>query len=241
MLIELDGRRLLTDPVLGQRVAHLRRHSAPAMEVGDIDAVLISHAHRDHLDVGSLRRLGSGTRLIAPAGVGKLLRDKGFGAVEELEVGDSAAVGPVTVLALPALHRTKRTPMGRESLTVGFRIEGSASAVFFGDTDLFDDMARIAAPDVALLPVWGWGPTMGPGHLDPERAASAVGLLRPRIAIPIHWGSFLPVSSRPGRFLMSPGPDFADHVERVAPAVEVRVLAPGDSTVVGSPGPSSAA
>jgi len=80
--------------------------------------------------------------------------------------------------------------------------------------------------------VWGWGPTMGPGHLDPERAARAVELLHPRIAIPIHWGSFLPLSSRAGRFLRTPGPDFAGHVERIAPAVEVRVLAPGDSTVV---------
>jgi L-ascorbate metabolism protein UlaG (beta-lactamase superfamily) len=237
VLIELDGRRLLTDPVLGQRVAHLRRHSAPVPDVGEVDAVLISHAHRDHLDIGSLRRLGAATRVIAPAGVGKVLRGKGFGAVEELEAGGEAIVGTATVLALPALHRTKRTPMGSESLTVGFRVEGTASVVFFGDTDLFDGMARIAAPDVALLPVWGWGPTMGPGHLDPERAARAVELLHPRIAIPIHWGSFLPLSSRAGRFLRSPGPDFAGHVERIAPAVEVRVLAPGDSTVVDPPGP----
>jgi L-ascorbate metabolism protein UlaG (beta-lactamase superfamily) len=236
VLIELDGRRLLTDPVLGQRVAHLRRQSAPVADVGEVDAVLISHAHRDHLDIGSLRRLGPTTRLIAPGGVGGLLRGKGFGAVEELDVGGETTVGTATVLALPALHRTKRTPMGSESPTVGFRIEGSASVVFFGDTDLFDDMARIAAPDVALVPVWGWGPTIGPGHLDPERAARAVELLRPRIAIPIHWGSFLPLSSRAGPFLRSPGPDFADHVKRVAPAVKVRVLAPGDATVVDPPG-----
>ena len=231
----MDGQRLLTDPVLVQRVAHLRRHSAPVGDVGPVDAVLLSHAHHDHLDLRSLRRLGTATRIVAPAGVGAMLRGKGFGAAGELEEGATADVGGVAVRALHARHRSRRIPLGRETPTLGYRVEGTSSVVFFGDTDVFEGMTALGPPpDVALLPVWGWGPTLGPGHLDPGRAAQAVELLRPRVAIPIHWGSFAPAHMSAERipFLKSPGPDFAAHVARTAPEVEVRVLAPGEATEV---------
>ena len=66
---------------------------------------------------------------------------------------------------------------------------------FFGDTDVFDGMGDLAGTlDVALLPVWGWGPRVGPGHMNPERAARAAALIRPRIAVPVHWGTLM----RPG-------------------------------------------
>jgi len=86
--------------------------------------------------------------------------------------------------------------------------------------------------DLALLPVWGWGPTLGPGHLDPERAARAAALLSPRIAVPIHWGTLYPLGLarlRPGP-LRSPGWEFAARMREIAPQVEARVLAPGEST-----------
>ena len=69
---------------------------------------------------------------------------------------------------------------------------------FAGDTDLFDEMAELAPVDVALLPVAGWGPRLGPGHMNAERAARAAALLRPLVAIPIHWGTFHPTYARRG-------------------------------------------
>jgi L-ascorbate metabolism protein UlaG (beta-lactamase superfamily) len=235
VLVELDGCRILTDPALGQRVAHLWRHSARVPPLGRIDAVLISHAHHDHLDLRSLRRFPKDTRVLAPAGSADLLRRKGFSEVTQVSAGDEVQIGPLSVRAVPALHPTRRAPHGAEFAAVGFRIEGTACALFFGDTDLFDEMAAIAPPDVALLPIWGWGPSIGPGHLNPERAAHAAKLLRARYVIPIHWGTFAPALVgllRPG-FLSRPGPEFARHVERIAPEVEVRVLAPGESLDVG--------
>src|SRR4051794_36384903 len=151
VLFELDGKRIVTDPVLGRRVAHLWRHSTPVPPLGHIDAVLISHAHHDHLDVRSLRRLTSGTRILAPSGSAGLVRKKHLGSVEEVSVGDRIQVGPAAVTVLPARHATKRSPVGQESDAVGFRVEGSASAVFFGDTDLFDGMRELEPSDVALL------------------------------------------------------------------------------------------
>jgi L-ascorbate metabolism protein UlaG (beta-lactamase superfamily) len=116
---------------------------------------------------------------------------------------------------------------------VGYLIRASRSVYFAGDTDLFpamQDMRGIV--DVALLPVWGWGPRLGPGHLDPERAARAAALLAPEVAIPIHWGT---LARWPGRGLPDPerpAREFAAQTKRYAPAVDVRVLTPGQSTTV---------
>jgi L-ascorbate metabolism protein UlaG (beta-lactamase superfamily) len=238
-VIELDGIRLLTDPVLRRRVAHLRRQ-IPGEDptVGRLDAVLISHQHFDHLDLPSLRKLGLNTRLVVAPGTGALLLRKGFRSVEELGVGDSTTVGPVRVTAVPAEHDGRRWPFGGRAEAVGFLIEGSRKVYFAGDTDIYEEMAiHLPDLDLALLPVWGWGHTLGPGHMDPDAAARATGMLRPRLAIPIHWGTLFPVGlARWGRHhLERPPRDFAERVEDYAPETEVRVLSPGESTGISPP------
>jgi L-ascorbate metabolism protein UlaG (beta-lactamase superfamily) len=235
VLVEMDGSRVVTDPLLGQRVLHLRRYSPPARAIGPVDAVLISHAHQDHLDFRSLRRIGRRTRIVAPLGCGSILRRHGFRRVDEVDVGQRVSIGVVEVRAIPADHPTRRMPFGGESLSVGYAIEGGQKIAFLGDTDLFEEMAHLGSGlDAALVPVWGWGPSLGAGHLDPERAARAMQMLRPRIAIPIHWGTFAPARFRSRRpdFLAWPGPEFARQVARLAPDVEPRVLVPGESTEV---------
>ena len=230
----MDDLRVLTDPVLGQRVAHLWRRTPPIPPLGAVDAVLISHAHHDHLDVRSLRTLPAGIRILAPSGSADVLRKKGFDHVDEVAVGDRLDVGPIEVSVLPAEHHTRRAPRQSESPAVGFRIAGTCSATFFGDTEVFEGMSGLEPSDVALLPIWGWGPSIGPGHMNPERAARAVKMLRPGVAVPIHWGSFAPIiGARHPRFLDWPGPEFARHVARIAPDVEVRVLSPGESLQIG--------
>jgi L-ascorbate metabolism protein UlaG (beta-lactamase superfamily) len=107
---------------------------------------------------------------------------------------------------------------------------------FAGDTELFDGMSEMAGRfDVALLPVWGWGPSLGPGHMDPLEAARAVAILRPAIAVPIHWGTFFPVGMETlrGSALVEPPRVFARQVAELAPEVEVPVLAPGDQLALG--------
>jgi L-ascorbate metabolism protein UlaG (beta-lactamase superfamily) len=231
VLIELGGVRVLTDPLLRGRLGHLRRHgAAPAPGVtDDVAAVLISHLHLDHLDLPSLRRLAPGARLLVPRGAGGFLRRRGFPDVEELAAGDEADVAGVGVTAVPALHDRRRRPFGAEADTLGFVVGGRV--YFAGDTDLFDDMRALAGLDLALLPVWGWGPSLGEGHLDPEAAARAAALLRPRLAVPIHWGTFYPrllARFRSDR-LTDPPHEFAAAVERLAPDVTVHVLQPGES------------
>jgi L-ascorbate metabolism protein UlaG (beta-lactamase superfamily) len=226
-LIELDGVRLLTDPILRRRVAHLLRTS-PAPDPGPVDGVLISHGHHDHLDLRSLSRLPREVPVVLPRGLGMLVRPRGFEHVVEVEPGDETAFAGVVVRTSRANHPGRPAP-GRTALTVAFAVLGSRRVFFAGDTDLFPEMDGLVDDlDVALLPIWGWGPTMGPGHLDPERAAEALRLLRPRAAIPIHWGTLRPLyrSSR-ARFLHDPPEAFAAAARRLAPEVAVHVLGPG--------------
>ena len=239
-LIELDGVRVLTDPVLSNRLLPLVRRRAPGApeitELADVDAVLISHAHLDHLHLPSLRRLAAGTRLIVPAGLGRWVERRGYRHVEELTVGGRTHVGPIEVRATPAAHQGSRWPFGPAAPALGYLLQGSSCLYFAGDTDLFDEMAELPRMldgplDLALLPVGGWGPTLRGGHLDPVRAAEALRRLRPHEVIPIHWGTFWPAGLagiRPDRFHL-PARSFRAAAASVAPAVRVRLLRPGET------------
>jgi L-ascorbate metabolism protein UlaG (beta-lactamase superfamily) len=233
-LLELGGARLLTDPVLRDRVAHLRRHavSPPAGVTDGIDAVLLSHLHLDHADVASLRRLPRDVAVIVPRGAAPLLRRLGFTRTSELGIGERIEVGGAAVTAVRAIHDGRRHPFGRPAEAIGFVVAGERSVYFAGDTDVFDAMADLAGTlDAALVPVWGWGPSLGSGHMDPLAAARAVAMLRPGVAVPIHWGTFFPagLSRLRGSALVDPPRAFARYASDLAPDVEVCVLAPGEA------------
>lgn len=232
----MAGVRVLTDPVLRPRVLHLRRRGkVDASALRGVDAVLVSHLHYDHLDLPSLQRLGRSTPIVVPRGAGGLIRRKArFEHVVEVSEGDTLEVGALTVTATAAEHDRGRLPFGAEADPLGFVVRGPRSVYFAGDTDLFPGMSAIGPVDVALVPIWGWGSGLGPGHMDPARAAESLQLLRPVAAIPIHWGTYYPahagLTSSPS-FLDAPPEEFVTRVAGTAPEVEIRVLRPGESTV----------
>lgn len=234
VVVEMDGVRVLTDPVTRGRVGPLRRvEPVPSRDrLRAIDAVVISHLHWDHLDVPSLRDLGRETPIFVPAGAGPWMRSAGFRDVRELAVGDTADVGGVVVRAVPAVHSGYRPPLGPTAPPLGYVVRGSRTVYFAGDTDLFDGMGELDEPiDMALIPVWGWGPTLGRGlHLDPLRAAQALRLIRPRAAVPIHWGTYWPHAL--GRVfperLVEPPAAFVEYAAELAPDVQTVPTAVGD-------------
>ena len=230
VLVELDGIRLLTDPLLRERIVMLRR-SEPldSGSLEDLDAVLISHIHYDHLDLGSLRRLQGAKTIVLPRGAGALMHRRLPASVHELDAGEELAIGSVTVRAVPAEHGSSRL-FGKKTEALGYVVSGTRKVYFLGDTDLFPALADIAPDaDVALIPIWGWGPSLGAGHLDPRKAAEALALIRPRIAVPIHWGTYYPMTARKSTrdFLRAPVGEFADAAAELAPAVDIRVLPVG--------------
>jgi L-ascorbate metabolism protein UlaG (beta-lactamase superfamily) len=148
-----------------------------------------------------------------------------------MDAGETLTLKGVVVEAKPADHPARPLPGRPHTDCLGFVIHSRHRVYFSGDTDLFPGMADFGPIDVALLPVWGWGPTLGAGHMDPWRAAQSLELLRPSLAIPIHWGTYFPLGLRPllPDYVRQPPYTFARHANRLAPDVQVCVLDPGDA------------
>ncbi|OEV04183.1 MBL fold metallo-hydrolase [Streptomyces oceani] len=239
-----SGLSVLTDPLFVRRLAHLRRRRGalpPASAAAAADVVLVSHLHADHLHLGSLARLAPGTPVVLPKGASRavpgLRRLRRFLALREVLPGDVLRVGALRVHAVPAAHDGRRLPYGpQQAPALGYVVEGEARTYFAGDTGLFDGMARAVGPvDTALLPVGGWGPYLGHGHLDAGRAARALRCLTPRWAVPVHYGTYWPIGMdavRPHEF-HAPGDEFVRLSAQLAPGVEVRRLGHGETLRLG--------
>ena len=227
VLVELDGTRFLTDPLLRMRVAHLRRlQPVDAKALGGVDAVLVSHQHWDHLDVPSLRRLDPSVPVVAPRGAEPVLRRARRERVLTVGVGDEVELGGVAVRATPAEH-------AGGAAFARARLSATSSGARCPSTS---QGTPISSPEWATWarrprarPVWGWGPTLGEGHLDPARAATAVSLLRARVAVPIHWGTYYPLHARRGAYLTDPPLEFRRAAAAAAPETRVEILQPGES------------
>jgi L-ascorbate metabolism protein UlaG (beta-lactamase superfamily) len=256
--IELAGRTVLTDPLLGPGLGPLRRVVPlpdPATWAG-VDVVLVSHLHNDHLHLPSLGRLGFDVRIVVPRGAGRWLRRLGFRRVDELSAGETLVDGGLRITAVRAEHSGHRwgprLTHGPATESIGHLLEGAGSTVYAsGDTALYDGMNLLGerSVDVALLPVWGWGPTLGPGHLDPVQAAEAVARIRPRIAVPVHWGTLAlagtttlptPLRGRMRRLLVDPPRAFATEVAARELDTRVIVTEPGEPVALGSPAAQAA-
>lgn len=241
VLVDIGQIRVLTDPVLRDRVFFLQRHGEnPEQDLlaeRAPDVVLLSHLHYDHADLPSLRRLPSTTTVIAPRGSGKYLARWAGVEVQEVVVGDRLEVADVEISVLPAEHGWGVSLPRPMTDCLSFAMQNRLTIYFAGDTDLFEGMNDIGQDfdlDLALLPVWGFSHRVGNGHLTPLTAAQALTRLRPRIAVPIHWGSLRLMGPdsvwESVDYLSDPPHAFAEHASRLAPQTEVRVLHPGEWT-----------
>jgi L-ascorbate metabolism protein UlaG (beta-lactamase superfamily) len=236
ILLELDGVRILTDPVLRPRVVHLHRlvalDDSVKAAIRGPHAILVSHLHFDHFDPGSLQMFDRGTTILVPrGGAVQVLRRRGFTDVRGIDEGMSVQIGEVTVQAVHAQHPGSRGIPWVKGPALGYLIEASSSVYFAGDTDIFPEMSELSGADLALLPVAGWGPRLPEGeHMSPKRAAEALKVLRPRVAIPIHWGTLAPLWAPNGYPALGfPAADFRRYAGEIAPEVEVPVLEPGQA------------
>ncbi len=207
LLIEIDGYRVLTDPVWGPRASPLtwlgpERWYAPLIELDDLpplDAVLISHDHYDHLDLPTITALRDrDVRFITPLGVGAHLAYWGVpeSRITELDWWDKTAVGKLEIVATPARHASGRVLLDKDAtLWASYALIGPERRAWFsGDTGLFPDLKtigeRLGPFDVTLIESGAYDAAWPDWHLGPEQAVLAHQLVRGDLLIPIHWGLF---------------------------------------------------
>ncbi len=206
-LIEIDGRRVLTDPIWSERcspstwVGPKRFHPAPISldALPPIDAVVISHDHYDHLDMATVKALAArGTRFAVPLGVGAHLEAWGIdpALITELDWEESVDIAGLTLTATPARHYSGRNLLYRdETLWSSWAVKGPTHRFFFsGDSGYFDGFQAIAARhgpfDLALIKIGACDPTWPDIHLTPEEAVRADVDLGGGLLLPVHWGTF---------------------------------------------------
>jgi L-ascorbate metabolism protein UlaG (beta-lactamase superfamily) len=244
VVVDLDGVRLVSDPLLARHAGILRRRGGTPdwLAWQGADAVLLSHLHHDHAHLSSLRRLDGIPVLTAPA-IARWLGTKGLRhgvGLEEgqwQEVGGAVAgTGRARVRLVPAVHAHRPMPH-RPNDAHGHLIRSATATVWVaGDTELYPEMAELAelagAPiDLAVVPVSGWAPRLSGGHMDHRDAAEACHVVGARFAVPVHWGTLHVPAGRhlPRGWMDRPGFAFARDARTLAPGCEPVVLHPGES------------
>ena len=200
--LRLGGKLIVTDPVLGPRIGPVKRNGTvgvAAERLPTVDVVTVSHAHRDHMDLPSLKRLGKDALYIVPKDNAEVLRGAGLENVVELGWFESHVVDGLKVTLVPAQHWSMRVPWDRnERLWGGFVYEAAEGVAYHaGDTAFAEDVFRAIAEkcpriDWAMMPIGAYEPTwfMSEQHIGPEDAGRAFELLGARNFLAMHWGTF---------------------------------------------------
>jgi L-ascorbate metabolism protein UlaG (beta-lactamase superfamily) len=208
LLIEIDGKRILTDPVWSNRVSFSqqfgpKRFFQPPIALADLpplDAIIVSHDHYDHLDTATIKFFaGSNIPFYCSLGVAQYLQKWGIAAnfINELDWGDSAMIdNNYSITATPARHFSGRGITGRnETLWSSFVIKGPQHNIFFGadsgPSPDFKDIGDTFGPfDLTMLEIGAYGHYWPDIHMGPDNATNAHLALKGKLMMPIHWGTF---------------------------------------------------
>jgi L-ascorbate metabolism protein UlaG (beta-lactamase superfamily) len=209
VLIEIDGHRVLTDPVWSERISPVsfvgpKRFFDPPIpleELPALSAVVISHDHFDHLDQATIQALKDRVPLFAvPLGVGSHLEEWGVypEQIVELDWWEKVQVGSLTLTATPARHfsgRSLTTIFLNETLWCGWSIDGPVHRVYYsGDTAMFPGFTdigdRLGPFDLTLIENGAYNELWADVHIGPEQAVRAHRMVRGKVMMPVHWATF---------------------------------------------------
>jgi L-ascorbate metabolism protein UlaG (beta-lactamase superfamily) len=200
-LVQLGGKSILTDPILSDRIVTIRRNVPPGLSyetLPPIDAVVLTHNHRDHMDEATLRKLGPKVRFFVPRGLGRWFRSRGLSQVTEMDWWQKESLGSVEITFVPSQHWSRRGAADtNQTLWGGYVMEQGPQRVYHsGDTAYFGGFKlikeRCGAPTTALLPIGAYEPRwfMKTQHMNPEDAVQAYIDLGAKRFVAMHWGTF---------------------------------------------------
>lgn len=234
-LIQAGGLNILVDPIWSRWVKGIKRMRHPGVELSalpEIDLVLVTHAHFDHLDRRTLRAVAAGQPVVVPREVGDLVHDLGFSVVQELSTWESVSFGPVRITLTPCRHWGARMLHDSHRGFGGYIIEVGGRVVYHcGDSAYFggfEEIGRRFSVDVALLPIGAYDPpSLRSVHMNPEEALQACVALGAKQMVPMHYGTFRlsyePMDEPPIRLLSAARVTGLEHriawMEEGAPAV----------------------
>jgi L-ascorbate metabolism protein UlaG (beta-lactamase superfamily) len=235
-LIRFSGKTFLTDPVFSNWVVILKRHSPVGVTLDllpEIDCILLSHGHFDHLDIGSLELLPKNIPVITPPGLGGIIGNLGFADVRERALEESTSLGEVKITPLFVQHFPGRDLFYPNTKYCGFMLEGDERSVFFaGDTGLTDAFKLYGEKysiDSAVLPIGAYSPfPIRRHHMSPDDALVAMRYLKAKTMIPIHYGAFrlsLEPMDEPPRLL-------AELALSYGVTEQVKIIKPGEKTFI---------
>ncbi|WHY69363.1 MBL fold metallo-hydrolase [Neobacillus sp. SuZ13] len=238
-LIQLNGINILTDPVWARRMGLEKRLTEPGISLADlpeIDVVVISHGHYDHLDFPTLKKLKGNPQYFVPAGLKALFNRKGYQKVSELNWWESVELGGITIHFVPAQHWTRRslTDMNT-SHWGGWIFQTPLETLYFvGDTGYFSGFKQIAerfnSIDTVFMPIGAFEPEwfMAPAHISPEDSVKAFIELKAKSFVPMHYGTY--------RLADDTGPEALDRLlreweEQQLPKEQLKVLLLGETVI----------
>lgn len=204
-LIQTEGINILVDPVWSRWLGFLKRVREPGLLIEDlppIHAVLVTHAHFDHLHLGALKRIGQGQPIIVPRGVGKLVKRRGFGEIVEMDLWAKVQYGPLEITFTPSKHWGARMVHDVHRGFGGFLIRNESGRTVYhcGDSAYFEGFTRIGEHsniDLAMLPIGAYDAMSGREvHMNPEEALTAFTDLKAGHMVPMHYGTF-PLGGEP--------------------------------------------
>ncbi|WML39469.1 MBL fold metallo-hydrolase [Neobacillus sp. OS1-2] len=240
-LIQLNGQNILTDPVWAKRMGFDKRLTEPGISLADlpeIDLVVISHGHYDHLDFPTLKKLKGNPHYFVPVGLKSLFMRKGYHKVTELSWWDSIEHGGITLHFVPAQHWTRRSLRDMNTSHWGgwiFQTPNKETFYFVGDTGYFSGFKQIAERfmiDTVFMPIGAFEPEwfMAPAHISPEDSVKAFIELGAKFFVPMHYGAY--------RLADDTGPEALERLYREwenqkLPEEQLKVLLHGE-TVMGN-------
>ncbi|GIP34686.1 membrane protein [Paenibacillus sp. J2TS4] len=237
-LIQIGGLNIVTDPVWANRMGFAKRLAPPGLDISrlpDMDVVLISHGHYDHLDFPSLRKLPGQPVVYAPVGLRDKLRRKGFKTAEEFSWWDKVSKDGVTFTFVPAQHWTRRTLTDTNTSHWGGWVicgrKPEPVIYFAGDSGYFRGFREIGKRfdiDYALMPIGAYEPEwfMAMQHVTPEEAVQALEDCRGKVMVPMHYGAFRLADDTPKEALDRL---YAEWQRRGLPADRLRCLRHGET------------